>query len=74
MNLYFEHSDGTYSLVKSNVDSFETGLGLIELDVRKRNPDFRIYYFNITDMPDGGKRFDVGSHTEFYILTPNTLL
>lgn len=66
MNLYFEHSDGRHSLVAENVDP-KNVLELIYADVESRNPNYRIYYVRSWEC-NGETHYDVGSHTEFYIL------
>ena len=66
MNLYFQHSDGRHSLVAENVDP-KDALSLIYADVAKRNPRYEIYYVRRWER-DGVTTYDVGSHTEFYVL------
>ena len=67
MLLYFQHSDGKQSLIADNVLNRDVALELIRADVADRNPNFRIYY--IRSWTNAGvTTFDVGSHTEFYIL------
>lgn len=66
MYLYFEHSDGRMSLVSDRANE-ENALSLIQEDVHKRNPKYKIYYFRRTKLTDG-ICYDVGSHVEFYWL------
>ena len=66
MTLYFEHSNGRRSLVAENVTP-ETAHEYIHADVKSRNPTFRIYYM-LTPQHGDETVYDVGSHTEFYIL------
>lgn len=66
MNLYFQHYNGDLSLVATNVDP-EYATELIRADVAARNPNYRIYYIRYWEH-DGGIKYDVGSHSEFYIL------
>ena len=70
MNLYFQHSNDTVSLVAQNVADDKNLYKLINADVKKRNPKFKIYYIRTWKIKDH-TIFDVGSHTEFYILTDN---
>lgn len=67
MNLYFEHADRRRSLVATDV-TFDNVIELIHADVERRNPNFRIYYLR-SWMYKNEKYYDVGSHTEFYVLT-----
>lgn len=66
MYLYFQHANGKYSLV-SDVATDKNVYKLISADVYKRNPKFKIYYYRKWNIP-GGVCFDVGSHTEYYLL------
>lgn len=67
MYLYFQHNGGTVSLVSKNATE-ENVFKLINTDVEKRNPKFKIYYIRCWKIK-GHEIFDVGSHVEFYILT-----
>ena len=67
MYLYFQHSDETVSLVSKNATE-ENVFKLINADVEKRNPKFKIYYIRRWKVK-GQEIFDVGSHVEYYILT-----
>ena len=72
MKLYFQHSNGQFSLVRDDIDpSVDDVMQLIDQDVFNRNPYFQIYYHIVTDFENGCKRYDVGSHTEFYYLCQN---
>lgn len=70
-NLYFQNSRGEYELVVENPPSHGI-LRIITEDVKKRNPHFKIHYFNVTK-GDGRTCYDVGSWSEFYILTDEAL-
>lgn len=67
MYLYFQHSNETVSLVSQNATE-ENVYKLINADVEKRNPKFKVYYIRHWKVKEH-EIFDVGSHTEFYILT-----
>lgn len=62
-NLYFIDSNGQYRLLKSDVDRYEAGLS-IQVFLNEHN--FKCYY--IRQWPtDEGMKYDVGSHTEFFL-------
>ena len=68
MNLYFIRSNGEWILVKENVTE-ETAVKEINAYVEKLNPNYTIYYIRSWYSEDrGGTMYDVGSHTEFFIL------
>lgn len=67
MNLYFEHSNGKYSLVAKGITR-EDVMPYIYEDVHRRNPNYTVYYVRETVMPNS-IWFDIGSHTESYHLT-----
>lgn len=67
MYLYFQHSNRTVSLVSSEATD-ENVFKIINQDVKRRNPKFEIYYIRRWNIKDH-TIYDVGSHTEFYILT-----
>ena len=67
MYLYFQHNNETVSLVSQNATE-ENAFKLINADVEKRNPKFKVYYIRCWKIK-GHEIFDVGSHTEYYILT-----
>ena len=65
MKLYFENSKGKRRIIskpKTEEDAFE----FIHAFCEER--DFRIYYTRTWRDKDGLKVFDVGSHTEFFLL------
>ena len=66
MYLYFKHSDGRLTLVSENVTE-ETIIERIHAHVESINSNYRIYYIRSWDIP-GGKEYDVGSWSEFYLL------
>lgn len=65
--LYFQHRNETVSLVASNVTE-DNVYKLINADVEKRNPKFKIYYIRHWKVKEH-EIFDIGSHVEYYILT-----
>ena len=65
-NLYFIRSNGEKRLVKENVDK-ETAMNHMREYVASLNPNFQIYYFRYWEA-DGGTKYDIGSHTEFFWL------
>lgn len=67
MTLYFEHATGKHTLVEKGVPGVDEALRLIAVDVAKRNPAYQIPYTRYWEGAEG-IWFDVGSHTEFYIL------
>lgn len=67
MNLYFEHSNGTVSLVSSEATQ-ENVVKLINQDVESRNKNFKIYYIRSWTVEDI-TYFDIGSWSEYYLLT-----
>ena len=68
MYLYFQNSQGQFSLVSDKIKSMGSVHSVIRKDVFRRNKNFRIYYFREW-MGEDGMWYDVGSHTEFYLLT-----
>ena len=67
MFLYFERSNGEKVLVKENVEERKI-LQEIRNYVAKLNPNFEIHYFRCWKTEEG-MMYDVGSHTEFFIVT-----
>ena len=70
MNLYFQHSNGEYTLVSAEAIK-ENALDLIYAHIESLNPDFVVYYVRSWDNINGTK-YDVGSWSEFYLLTNKT--
>ena len=68
MNLYFLAANGDKRLVRENAEE-KTALKDIEHYVNNINPTFKIYYTRMWYSEDhGGMMYDVGSHTEFFLL------
>lgn len=67
-HLYFMHSNGTYSLVATDIDTDFHAWAIIVSDLRKRNPEFSItQQRNYTDI-NGKRWFDVGAKEERYVI------
>lgn len=66
-NLYFIRSNGEKRLIYENIDP-EKVIGYIKEYTYSLNPNFKIYYFRSWE-EDGGIMYDVGSHTEFFLLS-----
>ena len=66
MTLYFKNSRGKRKKLATFKDK-SVVFDLINADVRKRNPDYKIYYTR-TWRKGNETYFDVGSWTELYIL------
>lgn len=72
MNLYFQHSDGSYEYicpVHDVIDASNLGdaIKLALKDLHERNPRFQVYYIR-TWKHENSFIMDVGSHTEFYVV------
>lgn len=65
MKLYFKNSRGKRRVIAAPL-SEENAYEIIHAFCEERN--FRIYYMRTWRDPDGLKWYDVGSHTEFFIL------
>lgn len=68
MNLYFIRSNGEKRLVRENAEE-KTVLSDIHSYVNNVNPTYKIYYTRSWYSEDHkGIMYDVGSHTEFFLL------
>ena len=66
MKLYFQNSNGKERLV-ADVENQEDAMSEIKKFCNER--DFRIYYTRAWgDLDKDGITYDVGSHTEFFVL------
>lgn len=65
-NLYFLSSYGEKRLVRKNIDP-ETAMGYINEYIATLNPNFKVYYVRTWETEEGTK-YDVGSHTEFFLV------
>ena len=65
MKLYFENSRGEKRAV-AEPNTEEEAMKEIYKFCEDRN--FKIYYVRTWQTPDGFKKYDVGSHTEFFLL------
>jgi hypothetical protein len=68
MNLYFLASNGEKRLVSTDVAP-ETAHKEISKYVKELNPNYEIYYVRYwRDEATGGTMYDIGSHSEFFLL------
>ena len=68
MKLYFIRSSGEKKLVKEGVKP-EAAIKEIEAYTHSLNPNYKIYYYRSWYSEDHkGTMYDVGSHTEFFVL------
>ena len=65
-NLYFIRSNGEKRLVRENIDP-ETAMGYINEYTHSLNPNYKIYYIRTWESEEG-TMYDVGSHTEFFLV------
>ena len=67
-HLYFKHSNGTYSLVHTDVETESYAWVLIFEDLRKRNYEFvptkQYTYYDVWNR----QWFDVGANNESYVI------
>lgn len=66
MNLIFIHSDGSESLITKTATE-DNVLTKIKEFVAELNPNYKIYYIRTLENKRG-TMYDVGSHTEFFLL------
>lgn len=65
-NLYFLSSYGEKRLVRENINP-ETAMGYINEYIATLNPNFKVYYVRSWETEEG-TMYDVGSHTEFFLV------
>ena len=65
-NLYFLSSYEEKRLVRENIDP-ETAMGYINEYIATLNPNFKVYYVRTWES-EKGTMYDVGSHTEFFLV------
>lgn len=66
-NLYFIRSNGEKRLIHENIDP-EKVISYIKEYTYSLNPNFKIYYIRSWETEEG-TMYDVGSHTEFFLLS-----
>lgn len=67
MKLYFQHSDGSESLV-CEVDGYSSAISKALSDLKRRNPKYTSYYQRTWFDDNCWMWIDVGSWSEFYIV------
>lgn len=65
MNLYFQHSDGSFSIVRKNCPQDEVYAEMRNY-IATLNPNYEIPYVRSWGNDIQGYTYDVGSHTEFF--------
>lgn len=68
--LYFENKFGQLQLINKEATR-ENAEQLITQYVKRINPDYKIYYIRSWSESPDQVRYDVGSHTEFFLLIDN---
>lgn len=66
-NLYFEDKYGELNLIQSDVKVNEV-YKVISDYIKQLNPTFKIYYIRSWVNEDKSITYDIGSHSEFFIL------
>ena len=67
-NLYFIRSNGEHRLIRENIDP-DKACGYIEEYTHSLNPNYKIYYYRSWySEKHKGTMYDVGSHTEFFLV------
>ncbi len=66
-NLYFIRSNGEKMLVETNIEEKYVMKSIIAF-VKETNPNFSMYYTRSWKTEEG-TMYDVGSHSEFFLLT-----
>ena len=67
LKLYFKNGDGVDNFVAA-LEKFSESFNVIEQDIHKRNPNYKIPYYRTWTNGDNEIMVDCGSHTEFYVL------
>lgn len=66
MKLYFLSSYGEKRLIRENIDPNQA-MGYINEYIATLNPNFKVYYVRSWES-DEGTMYDVGSHSEFFLV------
>lgn len=66
--LYFRDSLGVSRIVTENLNTIEEVMENIDKFISDINPNYQIYYIRQWANDDDDIWFDVGSHTEFFVL------
>lgn len=72
MNLMFLRADNTIENIAKNVKEEEIA-NIIKAFITKKNPNFKSYYIRKW-YSNGTWYYDVGSHTEFFLLTDKEMI
>lgn len=67
LKLYFKNGNGIDNFV-ADLEKFSEFFNVIEQDIHKRNPNYKIPYYRTWANGDNEIMVDCGSHTEFYVL------
>lgn len=72
MNLMFLRADNTIENIAKNIKEEEIA-NIIKAFITKKNPNFKSYYIRKW-YSNGTWYYDVGSHTEFFLLTDKEMI
>lgn len=65
--LFFLDNRGIKRFIKTIADTEDVHREIVDY-VKKLNPNFQIHYIRTWKNEDGDTQYDVGSHTEFFLL------
>lgn len=66
-SLVFENAYGKFETIGTS-DNIRELINMIAPDIKKRNPDFKIFYYRTWAASDHTIKIDVGSYAEFYYI------